>query len=296
MAKASLVGVILVSLFLLFTYNQSEYSGSVRAAIEDIGKELLGDGPMPDVEAEQPAGDTRLDKSVTVTLPDGKDVSVTPGGDETLATGLDSEGDLAPVAVPAPQKWIESGTGKVDTKKLAQLNVETNPRSPYAYNREEQFTSGPTWADPDKNGCDARNDTIARDLVEVTRDGDCKVTGGFLGDPYSGNTYRFNYGTSSRLLDIEHIVALEQAWNGGAWEWSQAKRVAYANDPEVLILVDGPLNRQKGASTISEWMPPNKDAQCRYAEATVDIEAKYDLTISRDDYQVLAQMAKRCNG
>lgn len=273
---AIMAGALIISGFLWWVYANGNNGQSVRSAAQAIGEEIFGidlgisTPEIPEVDPIQPPS--------------------LPSSD----SGLDASGKLHALDTEFSSAWMTSGDGKIDKKKLASLNVETRPASPYGYKREY---FGPAWKDIDHNGCDTRNDILARDLRDVTYKNPkkpCVVESGTLSDPYSGNTYYFTKKGSSRLIDIEHVIALEQAWDGGAYDWSQEKREQYANDPLVLMVVDGPLNRQKGSDSISEWTPPNTKVHCRYAQQTVEIAAKYDITISRDDYATLNTYAKRC--
>ncbi len=104
-----------------------------------------------------------------------------------------------------------------------------------------QFTH---WSDLDRNGCDARNDTLKRDLTEViykagTRD--CKVIAGLLLDPFSGKVITFS--STKSTIDIDHVVALSNAWQTGAAYFDKTKRQQIANDPLNLLAVDFSLNR-----------------------------------------------------
>src|SRR5690606_22084266 len=114
------------------------------------------------------------------------------------------------------------------------------------YDRDE-FGSG--WQDPDRNGCDARNDVLARDMTDLTfKRGthDCIVLTGVLDDPYSGATIDFQRGqTTSSAVQIDHVVALSDAWQKGAQQLSDDERELLANDPLNLLAVDGPTNASK---------------------------------------------------
>ena len=120
---------------------------------------------------------------------------------------------------------------------------------------------GQRWADTDHNGCDTRNDILARDLARPTfKPGtrDCVVLTGTLAEPYTGTTIQFQRGDkSSALVQIDHVVALADAWRSGAWQWDAQRRQEFANDPENLLAVDGAANEDKSASSADQWLPPN---------------------------------------
>lgn len=146
-----------------------------------------------------------------------------------------------------------------------------------AYSRA-QF--GTEWKDVDQNGCDTRNDILARDLKQIVLKAgdDCVVATGMLHDPYTATTITFvrGAGTSSKV-QIDHLVALAAAWRTGAAQWTASRRVTYANDRSVLLAVDGPRNGSKGDRDASEWLPPNVLYHCRYVAKQIAIKTKYRL-------------------
>ncbi len=105
---------------------------------------------------------------------------------------------------------------------------------------------GPAWQDVDLNRCDTRNDILARDLRPRAFKGNsiCKVVEGKLADPYTGTTINFVQGKTSSAVQIDHVVALAAAWRTGARQWSSDLRLFYANDPLVLLAVDGRSRRR----------------------------------------------------
>src|SRR5690606_7381401 len=108
----------------------------------------------------------------------------------------------------------------------------------------EGFGNG--WKDPDRNGCDARNDILQRDLVEARLDGPCTVRSGVLLDPYTGARIDFVRGErTSQAVQIDHVVALSDAWQKGAQGLTAEQRIALANDPLNLLAVDGAVNSRK---------------------------------------------------
>lgn len=138
------------------------------------------------------------------------------------------------------------------------------------------------WADPDHNGCDAREDTLKRDAKAATNDG-CKVVAGRWVDPYSGATV-----TSAHNLDIDHMVPLANAWRSGADTWSDSRREAFANDPRVLLAVDSGLNRQKGDKGPEAWLPPAKGYRAAYAVHWIAVKSAYNLTVTPAEKKTLA--------
>ena len=157
-----------------------------------------------------------------------------------------------------------------------------------------QFTH---WSDLDRNGCDARNDTLKRDLTEViykagTRD--CKVIAGLLLDPFSGKVITFS--STKSTIDIDHVVALSNAWQTGAAYFDKTKRQQIANDPLNLLAVDFSLNRQKGDGDAATWLPPLKSYRCDYVARQIAVKAKYGLWVTQPEKNVIVKLLEKCEG
>jgi Protein of unknown function (DUF1524) len=111
--------------------------------------------------------------------------------------------------------------------------------------------------DTDWNGCDQRNDLLARELTEVHIDDDgCKVRSGTLADPYTGRTIHFarGYGGNAKEVEIDHVVALGNAWKTGAQQLTPEQRLALATDLRNLQATDEPTNQEKGAADAYDWL------------------------------------------
>jgi uncharacterized protein DUF1524 len=163
--------------------------------------------------------------------------------------------------------------------ELAKLPVGA-PGSMAGYAR---MRFGSAWEDVDGNGCDTRDDILRRDLTKVVlRAGStCTVASGLLRDPYTGRAIRFRRGVgTSKAVQIDHIVALADAWRTGAARWTAMKRLRYANDPLVLLAVDGPANAAKGDDDASRWLPPFRAYDCTYAKKQVMIKTRYGLWVT----------------
>jgi len=157
---------------------------------------------------------------------------------------------------------------------------------------------GQAWADVDRNGCDTRNDVLRRDLtayVLKTGTHGCLVLSGTLHDPYTGTTIAFVRGqTTSTKIQIDHVVALSDAWQKGAQQWSTSRRTAYANDSLNLLGVDGPTNARKSDGDAATWLPPNKAYRCSYAARQVAVKAKYGLWVTGAERDALARILATC--
>ena len=157
---------------------------------------------------------------------------------------------------------------------------------------------GQTWADVDRNGCDTRNDILKRDLTaevfkEKTRE--CVVLSGTLIDPFSGETINFVRGnTSSMEVQIDHVVALSNAWQTGAFKLSIKERTAFANDPLNLLAVKGRLNSQKGDGDAATWLPPLKSYRCDYVAGQIAVKIKYKLWFTAPEKEAMVRILKSC--
>ena len=157
---------------------------------------------------------------------------------------------------------------------------------------------GQTWADVDRNGCDTRNDILKRDLTaevfkEKTRD--CVVLSGTLIDPFSGETINFVRGNvSSMEVQIDHVVALSNAWQTGAFKLSIKERTAFANDPLNLLSVKGRLNSQKGDGDAATWLPPLKSYRCDYVSRQIAVKIKYRLWFTAPEKEAMVRILKSC--
>jgi hypothetical protein len=153
---------------------------------------------------------------------------------------------------------------------------------------------GPAWADIDRNGCDTRNDILKRDLTQVTfraKTRECVVESGVLADPFSGENINFQRGEkTSTLVQIDHVVALSNAWQTGIFKSDLATRKNFANDPLNLLAVKGSLNSQKGDGDAATWLPPNKQFRCDYVSRQVEVKVKYNLWLTRAERDAILRI------
>jgi hypothetical protein len=186
-----------------------------------------------------------------------------------------------------------------DQKASAVLEtLAVKGRAPKTGYTRAQF--GPTWDDVDRNGCDTRNDILARDLTNKVFDTGadaCHVLTGILIDPYSGEKINFlrGVGTSSEV-QIDHVVALSDAWQKGAQKLSAQSRDALQNDPLNLLAVKGRLNSQKGDGDAATWLPPLKSYRCTYVARQIAVKAKYSLWVTTAEKAAMKSILDKCPG
>lgn len=182
----------------------------------------------------------------------------------------------------------------VDTlAKLDSLPIKGRaPKTGYA---RSQF--GDAWSDDvtvpgGHNGCDTRNDVLHQQLTDITvkpGSNGCAVLSGVLDDPYTGTTVEFRRGPdSSAQVQIDHVVALSDAWQTGAQQWDEATRRNFANDPLNLQATLGWVNQEKGDSDAASWLPPNTAYRCAYVTRIVDVKSAYGLWVTPAEHDAIA--------
>lgn len=169
---------------------------------------------------------------------------------------------------------------------------------------------GPAWSDDvevagGRNGCDTRNDMLNRDLragqtgsgAQVPKryrePGRCVLMEGVLDDPYTGRVIHFTKDEAG-AVQVDHVVALADAWRAGAAQWNDQQRRNFANDPRNLLVVDGETNQAKGDSTADQWQPPNASFHCEYARMVVTVKAWYGLRVTPAERSALQAALNRC--
>jgi hypothetical protein len=188
---------------------------------------------------------------------------------------------------PSTSKGPAAGTALA-----AVLRLTVKGRAPKTGYTRAQF--GPAWYDTDRNGCDTRNDILRRDLHSRQMKNACKVLAGTLApDPYTGTSIRFVYGGASEV-DIDHLVALSDAWQKGASGWPAGKRLALANDPLNLLAVDASTNRSKGDGDTATWLPANKAFRCTYVARQVAVKGKYALWVTLAERDAMTRVLATC--
>jgi hypothetical protein len=168
-------------------------------------------------------------------------------------------------------------------------------RAPKTGYSRKQFGDG--WAE--LGACDVRNHVLARDMTGVVYRSptDCTVMSGTLQDPYTGKTINFVRGpTGSSAVQIDHVVALSNAWQTGAQQLSKDQRMQLANDPLELLAVDGPANQQKSDADAATWLPSNKDYRCRYVARQIAVRKKYSLWVVPAERDTMRRILATCPG
>ncbi|AQA12335.1 HNH endonuclease family protein [Streptomyces malaysiensis] len=185
-----------------------------------------------------------------------------------------------------------SGPAVSGSALSAVASLTVKGRAPKTGYERDEF--GSSWVDTDDNGCGTRDDILKRDLKDVKfRDGHCLVASGTLtDDPYTGRDVRFVRGRNK--VDIDHVVALSDAWQKGAMKWDRDKRLAFANDPLNLIAVDASANRRKGDGDAATWLPPNTAYRCDYVARQVAVKKVYGLWVTGAEKAAMRRVLGGC--
>jgi hypothetical protein len=209
-----------------------------------------------------------------------------------IAVGIVAPADPASADPPPPVADVLA--------KLETLPIKGRaPKTGY-----ERSLFGESWTDDvavalGRNGCDTRNDILRRDLVEVVLkpgSNGCSVLGGVLNDPYTGTTVEFERGPStSAEVQIDHIVALSDAWQTGAQQLDPFARSNFANDPLNLQTTIGWVNQQKGDADAATWLPPNKAYRCPFVTRIVDVKSTYNLWVTQAEHDAISSVLAQCD-
>lgn len=193
---------------------------------------------------------------------------------------------LAPSASAAPGAPA-SGSGVPLKEAIALLVVGKESRSGY---ERDAFQH---WIDEDGDGCDTRREVLlAEATTKPTQAARCAITGGAWTSFYDGAAV-----TDAKKLDIDHMVALAEAWDSGASDWTAQRREQYANDlgsERSLIAVTAKSNRSKSDKDPSQWLPPAASAHCVYAADWTATKLRWKLGADKTEQAALEKLAAAC--
>lgn len=190
-----------------------------------------------------------------------------------------------------------AGADPVSDTQAKLDGIPIKGRAPTTGYSRSQF--GDRWTDDvsvpfGHNGCDTRNDVLRAQLVDVVikpGTNGCVVYSGVLNDPYTGTTVGFQRGPdTSDDVQIDHIVALSDAWQTGAQELDELARRDFANDPMNLQATLGWVNHEKGDSDAATWLPPNRAYRCAYVSRIVDVKSTYRLWVTQAEHDAIARV------
>jgi hypothetical protein len=231
----------------------------------------------------------------------GDSASPSASSKETSTSSPPSRSGVSPFDNPkGTKRGLAPLTSEGDRKRARELveTVQTKGRGSKTGYEREKF--GYAWKDTvdgiplARNGCDTRNDLLARDGRGLEREqgDDCVVTSMTLNDPYTGKTIDWSKQDATEV-QIDHVMPLSYDWQMGASRWSESEREQIANDPLNLIPVDGPSNSSKSDSGPASWLPPDKKIRCAYSVRFAQVSLKYDLPVTAPDKET---MLEQCGG
>lgn len=195
---------------------------------------------------------------------------------------------IAPTSLSMQRQLFGDSNAQVELTKL-----EVKGRAPKTGYSRKQFGDG--WGKID--GCSTREVILARDLADEKLDDKCRVQSGRLDDPYTGKTIQFQRGKeTSQRVQIDHVVALSDAWQKGAQQLPREEREKLANDPLNLLAVDGPANQAKGDGDAATWLPANKPFRCQYIERQVAVKRRYRLWVTSAEKDAMMRILSSCGG
>ncbi|MFI0483647.1 DUF1524 domain-containing protein [Actinomadura sp. 9N215] len=183
-------------------------------------------------------------------------------------------------AAPPPPPGAETAA-----QHLAALTVRAEG-SDSGYDRDKF----PHWSNQGNN-CNTREVVLKRDGDNVRTGSDCAPTSGSWTSPYDGATW-----TQASDVDIDHMVALAEAWRSGASSWTTSRRQAFANDltSSQLWAVTDNVNQAKGDKDPAEWTPPRASFHCMYARSWIDVKYRYELTLDSAEKSALSRLLGTC--
>lgn len=169
--------------------------------------------------------------------------------------------------------------------------LEVKGRAPKTgYSREEFYNGWPTV-----DGCSLRQRIIKREFGESAVLNGCDVIKGEFEEPYTGKYLKFESKQEiSKGIQIDHVVALSDAWQKGAQYMDKEVRYRIATDPLNLLAVDGKANQGKSDGDAATWLPSNKKFRCQYVARQVSVKYKYKLWVTEAEKTAIFDILTTC--
>lgn len=199
-----------------------------------------------------------------------------------------TRGSVSPANVPTTTTASAVVGGTTDA--LTELaKVKISPEYTTGYDRE----LFPHWKDLDGDGCDTRKEVLIRDSRSTAVVGSsCTVTSGTWYSPYDGATW-----TNPSNIQIDHVVALNEAWQSGAYAWTTQQRTNYANDltdSRTLLAVTDSVNQSKSAKDPTQWLPPLVEYRCTYLANWVSVKVRWSLSMDEAEHATVKSALAGC--
>ena len=215
----------------------------------------------------------------------------TPSVTETLEPSVSES--AAPEPTPSDSPTAEPNASASSPALTALSAIPIKGRAPKTGYNRDLFASDWDYS----FGCDMRNKILRRDFIEFQfrSDSSCVIATGILLDPYTGQTINFVRGVgTSNEVQIDHVVAVSDAWQKGAQQLSSAQRYAFYNDPLNLLAVSGSANAQKSDSDAASWLPSNKAYRCAFVARQVAVKISYNLWVTQAEHDAISRILRDC--
>ena len=231
----------------------------------------------------------RIVVAITVLVGVGVWLAVNPASYETILTqagGGETENNEADYVAEAVTEANENAP--LATEILEKLEVKGRaPKTGYA--RTEFYNNWPTV-----DGCNLRQKIIKREFGDTAVLDGCTVVAGEFDEPYTGEHRVFTEKSQISKIQIDHVVALSDAWQKGAQYMEKDVRYNIATDPLNLLAVDGPANEQKSDGDAATWLPSNKKFRCQYVARQVSVKYKYGLWVTEAEKTAISNVLTNC--
>jgi hypothetical protein len=191
-----------------------------------------------------------------------------------------------------PANALNVRAGHASSKELLNtLELREEARVPYDAGSFEY------WTDADGDGCDSASEALiaASHPSFLVVEAPCKVVSGSWFSPYETWSY-----TNPADMTIDHVIPLEEAWQSGAWAWTNEERRDFANDLRYMSTANGGASelfpvgasavKDKGSKDPAEWRPPYQGWYCGYASTWVFLKSRWNLSVDPAEYDALKQM------
>src|SRR4051794_8164551 len=196
---------------------------------------------------------SRTDGSATAAAPPAPTTSAerhNPSNSTVPTTVLSPEGaqragsQTDTAASPTPEPDALEHEPATDALVAALDSIPVRPEAPRAGYKQDLFKH---WDDEDHDGCDTRCEVLAS---QRRRDGTwLSEWDGYITDDPSG-------------LHIDHVVALAEAWDSGADQWTPQQRDEFADYLPNLLAVSAASNLRKSDRDAAEWFPSRSESNC----------------------------------
>lgn len=254
------------------------------------------DSPITTTASEESSAPSPESSAMTTTT---ITEAVDADSDSTVANNGNSPSDSNATTAVIASNAPSTETATIATTTIAVPTTVPPPVDPVGLRVEAEYTSGYNrdlfrhWIDADGDGCDTRKEVLIAESLEPVQTGSqCAI---LTGRWYS--IYDNTETTDSSRFDIDHVVALKEAWDSGAWNWTADQRKEFANDlsePFFLIAVSASSNRSKSDRDPAEWLPTNNAYRCDYVRIWIDVKRAWNLSVDPAEDAALRNVLAGC--